>query len=254
MVTQAETENNRNRSSRLEALIHAFPNYYRDVANSFNDDNNTRLDNVTHIMSIEQTWIPIGDITTKDLQWILKNALQRISDININPKIDLRIENPTEIDFVTFRQYCKNPQLRNIHFRLVHSDFYTYEKMHKFKMTNSPLCPRCGEIETTRHLLWDCTESKKIWKLYNDILSKQKIGSLGVNEYKDLYKNEQVNVLSTIKMKIIKEFIQIVRPTNWNEMRLTKVIADLKKIEFYNSIKLNKINNFNNRWKIFENL
>ena len=47
-------------------------------------------------------------------------------------------------------------------------------------------------------------------------------------------------------MKIIKEFIQIVRPTNWNEMRLTKVIADLKKIEFYNSINLNKINNFNN--------
>jgi hypothetical protein len=77
---------------------------------------------------------------------------------------------------------------------------------------------------------------------------------MGVNEYKDLYKNEQVNVLSTIKMKIIKEFIQIVRPTNWNEMRLTKVIADLKKIEFYNSINLNKINNFNNRWKMFENL
>ena len=254
LVTQAETENNRNRSSRLEAIIHAFPKYYRDVANSFNDDSNTRLENVTHIMSVDKTWIPIGDITTKDLQWILKNALQRISDININPKIDLRIENPFEIDFVTFRQHCKNPQLRNIHFRLVHSDFYTYEKMHKFKMTNTPLCPRCGETETARHLLWDCTESKKIWKMYNDILSKQSLGNMGVNEYKDLYKNEQVNVLSTIKMKIIKEFIQIVRPTNWNEMRLTKVIADLKKIEFYNSINLNKINNFNNRWKMFENL
>jgi hypothetical protein len=205
-------------------------------------------------MSVDKTWIPIGDITTKDLQWILKNALERISDKNINPKIDLRIENPFEIDFVTFRQHCKNPQLRNIHFRLVHSDFYTYEKMHKFKMTNTPLCPRCGETETARHLLWDCTESKKIWKMYNDILSKQSLGNMGVNEYKDLYKNEQVNVLSTIKMKIIKEFIQIVRPTNWNEMRLTKVIADLKKIEFYNSINLNKINNFNNRWKMFENL
>jgi hypothetical protein len=55
-------------------------------------------------------------------------------------------------------------------------------------------------------------------------------------------------------MKIIKEFIQIIRPVNWNETRVLNVITDLKKIESYNALKLNKTQNFNKKWKRFENL
>ena len=175
----------------------------------------------------------------------------RIQELKINIKINT-LNNET-VNITQFRQQCKNAQLRNVHFRMIHKDFYTFERMAKFKMVTSSQCPRCNEIETTRHLLWECRESQKIWKLYNEILQRVQLQNMNISKYEDVYRTESVAVVSIIKTKIINEFIQIVRPVNWTIDNIENLVMKIRNIEIYNSIKRNDRNKILKQWKIFEN-
>ena len=55
-------------------------------------------------------------------------------------------------------------KLRNIVLRVAHGDIYTKEKLHRFGLTDSPICPRCNEIEDLKHKFLDCEYVKLIWK------------------------------------------------------------------------------------------
>jgi len=241
----------RRKCKTLEMFINVFPKYYRDVANSFDENINTRQENITHILSEEGLWIDIEEITTKELQWLLKHAMNRTKAANFSSRI--KIEIGEEINIMQFRMDCKNPQLRNIHFRLLHNDFYTHERMFKYKMTNSPKCPRCNNIETTQHLLWECRDSKIIWNLYNEILRKVNLQNMTVESYKDIYKTESIDILSVLKMKIIKQFIQIVRPQYWNAEKVERIISEARKMELHNASKKNgyEYEKMNKKWKKF---
>jgi hypothetical protein len=230
IVSEAETEIDRNRKKRLESIICAFPKYFRDAANNFNENINIRNETLTHFLRSDKTWIPANDVTTKDLQWILKNALNRIAKADFEQKTGIRndIINPLEL-----RKVCKNPKSRNIYFRMIHNDFFTYERMFKYKMSTNPNCPRCNQVETSKHLLWECADSKKMWSSYNDILKQSNYENMIISCYEDLYRIEGVPLLMTIKLKLIQELIQIVRPTNWCKNRTINLILQLRNIEMH---------------------
>jgi hypothetical protein len=239
LIFAAETETHRERSKRLESILNAFPKYFREVAENFNIDSNANNETMTHIRKADNCWSPLEEITTKELQWMLKNTLYKLDKIKL--PIDVNIDS-SDIDIVQFRKNCKNSKLRNIHFRLIHNDFFTYKRMFKFKMTESPNCPRCDSIESTKHLLWECQDSKEIWNLYNDLLDRCGLGEMRITKYEDLYYTEQCKILSTIKMKIIQEFIQIERPKGWTRERMEKLVTNIRNIELYNSQKHNNLN------------
>ena len=52
-----------------------------------------------------------------------------------------------------------------------HGDIFSKERMCRFGMINNNTCERCHEIETTKHLLWGCVESRNIWDLFNSWIS-----------------------------------------------------------------------------------
>jgi len=245
LTRELETEQDRNRSKRLESIVSAFPNYYKIVANTYDDNLYTNDDNLTHFLKIDHSWTPIEIISTKDLQWILKKALNKVTKADFQCKLNINNE---IIDIIQLRSDCKNAKLRNIYFRLIHNDFYTHERMFKFKMTESQNCPRCGLTESTKHLLWECTESKKLWKCYNEVLTSVNLESRKINCYEDLYRTEIMPILSTIKLKLIQETIQIIRPVNWNKERLLQIITDIRKKEIYNGMISNNSLKVNNRW------
>jgi hypothetical protein len=97
------------------------------------------------------------------LLWI--RYLAKISTQGFNTRLGTIDYNKEFI--VAFRKQCKNVKLRNIHFRYVPKDFFTMEKMFKYKMVNSDKCSRCGDVESYRHLLWDCLETKRVWQAFN---------------------------------------------------------------------------------------
>jgi hypothetical protein len=247
LVSEAEVELCRNRRKRLESIIAAFPKYFRNAANNFDNDLNEKNESLSHFLKIDKTWIPVREVTTKDLQWILKKAMFRITETDFERKTEINHEiiNPLQL-----RKVCKNSKTRNIYFRMIHNDFFTYKRMFAYKMSTTPNCPRCGQLETSKHLLWDCVESKSLWKSYNNILNKIHLGKMFLNHYEDLYRIEEIPVLMTIKLKLVQELVQIIRPTNWCISRTINLIVQLRNVEMQTSDNRDKKAR---RWDYFAN-
>jgi hypothetical protein len=123
--------------------------------------------------------------------------------------------------------------------------------MLRFKMVENNECERCGQEETTRHLLWECWGAQKAWKGFNDILGEKGIEVGKVNDYKDIYNYSGTAVISTIKLKIVNELIQIERPKNLNVRAVERIIEKLKNTEKYIAIKNKKEINFYSKWTCF---
>ena len=104
-------------------------------------------------------------------------------------------------------------------------------------MVNDSKCIRCGCIETYRHLLWECRESRRIWKAYNEFLGMIEHPKEVVEKYDDVFMIGNIGMLSKIKMKVIQGMIQIERPTNWTIEHIKKIANEIKNMELYNSKK-----------------
>jgi exonuclease III len=252
LAMEAETEMNKPRQKRLESILNAFPKYFRDAAKSFNENINTQAMEITHLLNRNNKWQPIHIISTSEIQWILKKALNRVSVVDFEER--LNVPNGFEINIMEFRNSCKNAKLRNIYFRLIHNDFFTHERMFKYKMVNSPYCPRCGMIENIDHLMWECKESKQIWKCYNEVLNDLGLERMILNKREDLYKTEILSPLSLIKMKIIQEIIQIERPKNWSKNNVHNLIKHIRNIEVQNATDKHETISINRKWKHFLNV
>ena len=126
--------------------------------------------------------------------------------------------------------------------------------MFRFKMSVDSNCPRCNMEETTAHLLWECLESNKIWSHLNEILEALQCSSLKITKYEDLYKTESNDAISTIKIRIIQEMIQIERPKNWCKQRIIHVISQLRDYDLINSKGNHESNKAKIKWFPFLNL
>jgi hypothetical protein len=194
----------------------------------------------------------LNTITVKDLQIILKTALNKIDVLDVKKK--LGVEFFDENNIVKFRNNCKNPKLRNIYFRLIHNDFFTRVRMKKFKMVDTDSCLRCNMTETTRHLLWECNQVSRIWRLFNDLMTTTKNSHSCVNKYEDVFQTPDAYAVCMIKIKVVQALIQIERPVNWNREKLLVIIEDLVNVERFNASISRNLEKFNTKWKQFVNL
>ena len=62
------------------------------------------------------------------------------------------------------------------------------ERICRFGMFKHNKCERCKREETTKHLLWECPESRKIWELFDIWKRNQASGSRNLVEYKDIFR------------------------------------------------------------------
>ena len=251
LVRERESEMDKGRIKRLEMVINGFPKYFREIANSFDEDINYPSRNLSKILTLDKTWIPITQLKTKEIQVILKKCLNKTTENSFDERLGISFEMES---LVRFREQCKNAKLRNIYYRMVNGDFFTYVRMKKFKMSDNDNCPRCGETETTRHLLWECRESANMWRIFNNAIRSVSDNKYSIRNYSELYNMNGNAVINTIKVKIIQEIIQITRPVRWSVENLRHTIMELKNIELYIAIKNNKLNNHNIKWKCMESL
>ena len=182
-------------------------------------------------------WLNIDKITTQELQAILKIHLGKVS--SQDHKTKLGIDEFDKESIIKFRHKCKNIKLRHVFYRLISGDIFSKERMCRFGMINNNLCERCQQIETTRHLLWGCVESRNIWEMFNIWITNKYSTSKLINEYKDIYNMDDCAHVCKVKMKIIQEMIQIERPIGWNIERINLISEEIIKIEVYNKIKHN---------------
>jgi hypothetical protein len=152
LLRENEIENNNDRKKRIMLVLSSFPKIMKEIAIKFTNDDEVDEDELLLILDSKNgTLIPINNITTKEIQVILKTVLNRTEKADFMNKLNaeyFEVEN-----IMKFRESCKNAKLRNIYFRAIHNDFFSNDRMMKFKMTDSNKCSRCEEIETSKHLL-----------------------------------------------------------------------------------------------------
>ena len=124
-------------------------------------------------------------------------------------------------------------------------------RMKKFKMKDKDQCPRCGQIETTKHLLWECKYSQEIWKLYNNLMEEIKLNNEVINSYEKVFTIGLDKATCLVKIKIIQKMIQIERPKNWNKDNVQKTVSELMKIELYNAKENRSTEKFEKKWKLY---
>ena len=111
------------------------------------------------------------------------------------------------------------------------------EKMFKYKMVDNNKCMRCAEVETYKHLLWECGEVQKIWKIFNEFAVYSNHYDDTVLEYKNIFEIGNKANINKIKIRIIQGMIQIERPKNWTMDNIMKIANEINRIEIYNTKK-----------------
>ena len=101
-------------------------------------------------------------------------------------------------------------------------------------MVDNNRCERCEGVESTKHLLWECAESRKIWALFNEWKVGHFPTSQCVIEYRDIYWVDDNAHVCKVKFKVIQELIQIIRPMGWSIDRIKGISIEILRIEAYN--------------------
>jgi hypothetical protein len=244
-----EYEQDRKTLQSMKNILGTFRGSLVDIAKCFNENINVSSQSLEYMMIAHNSWSKTSETTVKQLQATLKIALNRVESLNVNEK--LNITNFDNNFIVIMRQRCKNTKLRSIYFRLIHNDFFTHKRMKRFNMTVSDKCPRCGEIEDTKHLLWECQKVRPIWELYNSVMQNVKADK--VTSYEDIFVPGENDAVCNIKIKLIQEMIQIERPKNWNIENIKNMIVNLANMENFTSNKNNNLNKYNIKWNQFNN-
>jgi exonuclease III len=251
-LTQSyEYEKDLNLTKIMKSILGTFPGTLLDVARCYNENINNDKDSLKYMQIAPSRRIAIESVTTKDLQKALKIARKKVEITNFENKLGFDFD--TE-NILKFRNNCKNAKLRNIYYRLIHRDFFTYSRMKKYKMTESDLCPRCGQIETVSHLLWECANVKIVWNEYNAFMSKVGQEQELVRSYNSIYTAGNKPSTNIIKIKIIQELIQKERLTHWNSEKMEILVSDLIKMDKYIALKNHEIDTFNKKWKFVSNI
>ena len=100
---------------------------------------------------------------------VYKNIIQKITVSPTSENFFKENFNVTNDDFEQIYSIPFNTtiytKLRAFQFKINHNILYTNEKLHKIKLSDSPLCTFCNnETETLEHLFADCNEVASVWQ------------------------------------------------------------------------------------------
>jgi hypothetical protein len=252
LILSNEHVKDKNLLKTIKMILQAIPKSLINIATCFNEEINSDKDELKYILITQTSRVSIDLVTVKQLQVILKLALKKVEVRDFNERLGITDFDPADI--LKFRKLCKNSKLRNIFFRLIHRDFFTHVRMKKYKMTVSDQCPRCGQLETVNHLLWECKYVQDIWNYYNDLMNKAGKQDECVLKYDNIYKPGNCQVSALIKIKLIQELIQIERPKNWNNDKLVELITSIIKIEEYNANLNRTFQKFKSTWNFIQSI
>jgi isoleucyl-tRNA synthetase len=99
----------------------------------FNEEINSNNPEISFLQVNKNVWKTTKVITVSKLQMTLKQALNRLEDLNVEKKNS--IDSFDMANIVDFRRKCKNSKLQNMYFRLLQKDFFPYARMKKYKMS-----------------------------------------------------------------------------------------------------------------------
>ncbi len=152
-----------------QEILSFFPT---DWLNSINEASEINSDVDYSETYFVNRWQPVKHrlVTVKGLKEIMlqKNAAVAHPYTNYE-KFELpNVENHTANPFVLARNALHAPRDKFHKYRILQGDIFCNSRMYRFKMVSSPNCNTCpNEVESIKHLLWDCPRSARAWEYLN---------------------------------------------------------------------------------------
>ena len=84
-------------------------------------------------------------------------------------KIGLRLSKNEALNWCTRITKLTSTRHKNIILRVAHGDIYTNDKLFRFGLKDSNLCPRCDQVDTLQHKMYECPYTNEIWKRISSI-------------------------------------------------------------------------------------
>ena len=94
----------------------------------------------------DRAWMELKYVTTKEMQIKLKKVIKKKERLDFEDRMGVQGYDTSQLQ--RFRDQCHHIKLRHVYYRLVARDFYTKERMLRFRMSRTDECERCAEVET----------------------------------------------------------------------------------------------------------
>jgi exonuclease III len=207
----------------IENILKSFSSTTIEIASQYDENVNDYNSNNVWFLDEQHELKEAGSLQVRDLQKMIKLALNKVEILNINTKNNLT-NFEFDVNHITrFRKQCRNTKLRSIFHRLINKDFFHAVKLDRFKITNSTACQRCQKTEDNLHLLYQCKSSLEMWACYNKVIKSNNSLAKMVKNYEDIFDFSGGSLENILKVKLIQETIQIKRPMNWSEDRVRNI-------------------------------
>ena len=109
----------------------------------------------------------------------------------------------------------KNPPLRASRLKVAYKDIFSNERRFRFKLSDSPMCEACGQIETVEHQLFSCQNAQRFWNIFF------RITGCRIDSLFDVINCTSDVGLEIIKSVVIRSLLQINRSRSKLERELT---------------------------------
>ena len=142
-------------------------------------------------------------------------------------------------------------RLHAFHYNFLHRTLVTNELLHILHIKDDNLCTFCKQdVETLKHLFWNCTKVKVFWEELIEWLDN---GRIVLNEIDVLLGMENNNNFRIFQNKIYivaKQFLYYCRCNNMapNLIAFRNRLCIVKKVEYSIAIGHNKVNRHNELW------
>jgi len=155
--------------------------------------------------------------------------------------------------FKEIRRNFNMPRDRIFKYRILQGDVFCKVRMKKFGMTTSDQCDYCGEIETIKHMIWECDRARRVWAYIENVIY-QAYNINGYVTYETIIRGSDnpITILENVVLLALKMIMSKERQNIIENNQIKSKIVNLFIIEKHafkvRSEKLRK------RWQKLENI
>ena len=124
--------------------------------------------------------------------------------------------------------------------RIAHGEIYTKEKLHRYNLAESNLCPICDEVETLERKFISCHYAKRIWQVLNNLegLTHNREAEpvqaiLGAWLDSDML-NVTIRAEVLLRLSYLKEQNYVMRPIIFVKLAIDSLLRKEQNAEFKN--------------------
>jgi hypothetical protein len=235
----------------ISAIRKLFPHILRIVNPT---DNAAYVDHITRFVDGLKAIKINSSTSSKEIRSILDNRSSNANRV-IEPKILENLDKPKLMVSLAHLKKTTSVHHKNTMLRILNGDIFCNERMHRFGMIESNNCERCGQIETSKHLLLECPQANQIWSHLTSILNS-------VNVNFEINLDNILNIGDFTNNRAIITLVAELNAFNTQKNRPKSVTRDiiLDKIKSIISreknhlIKIKSLKQYNKYWRPLENI